>query len=82
MLQVVASPMIIILMTPEGRTIIILMTLEVSFIPLENIYKSTGITCNRHLRLSKYFIVQATGRLHYTKLERLARNKLSSLLGH
>jgi len=44
MLQVVASP-----------TIVILMTLEVSFILLENIY-STGITYDRQ----NIFIVQAT----------------------
>jgi len=49
MLQVVPS-----------STIIILMTLDVSFILLENIY-STGIACKHHLRSSKYLLVQATG---------------------
>ncbi len=43
MLQVVAS-----------HTTVILMTLDLLFMFLENI-KSTGITHDRHLQLSKYF---------------------------
>jgi hypothetical protein len=47
MLQVVALPTIIILLTLEAPMIIILITLE-------SIY-STGITYKHHLRSSKYF---------------------------
>ncbi len=47
MLQVEASPTIIILMTLEAPSLIILMTLE-------NTY-GTGVTYKRHLQLSKYF---------------------------
>jgi hypothetical protein len=45
--QVVASPTVVILATLEALTIVILMTLEVSFL-LENI-NSTGITYNLFL---------------------------------
>ncbi len=49
MLQVVVSPMIISLMS-----------LEVSFVLLENIY-STSVTYDCHLNSQNIFIVQATG---------------------
>jgi len=44
-LQVAASPTIVIRTTLEAPIIFILMTLEVSFMLLENIY-STGVTYN------------------------------------
>ncbi len=56
-LQVVASP-----------RIIILMTLGVSFMLLENIY-STGVTYDRHLWSSKYFYITGHSGLYYKQVK-------------
>ncbi len=49
----------ITILVVTSPTIVILRTLGVSFMLLENIY-STGITYDHHLRSPNFFIVQAT----------------------
>ncbi len=61
MLHIGASPMIVILMTLEAPMIITLLILE--------IFYSTGIIYDHHLRLSKYF--NGTGYWWYTPLTSL-----------
>ncbi len=70
MLQAVASPTIVILMTLEALTIVILTTLDESFMLLENIYSTASLTIVTYDH-QNIFIVQATGQMFVGKARSL-----------
>jgi hypothetical protein len=70
MIQVVVSPTIVILMTLEALAIVILITLEVSFMLPENIYSTASLTIVTYDH-QNIFIVQATGQMFVVKARSL-----------